>query len=77
MEGWANAGYFVFKRNIFDYLSGDACTLEREPLEQLTKEGQLVAYRHEDFFFAMDTYREFKHLNDLWSEGKAPWKLWD
>jgi glucose-1-phosphate cytidylyltransferase len=45
-------------------------------MERLAKEGQLVGYRHEGFFFAMDTYREFKYLNDLWRAGEAPWKVW-
>jgi len=77
LEGWVSAGFFVFNRKVFDYLSGDSCILEREPMERLTKEGQLVAYRHDGFFFAMDTYREFKHLNDLWNSGEAPWKVWE
>ena len=77
LEGWASAGFFVLNRKIFDYLPGDSCTLEREPLEQLAKEGQLAAYRHDGFFFAMDTYREYKYLNDLWNEEKAPWKVWE
>jgi glucose-1-phosphate cytidylyltransferase len=46
-------------------------------MERLSKEGQLAAYRHDGFFFAMDTFREYKYLNDLWSEGKAPWKVWE
>jgi glucose-1-phosphate cytidylyltransferase len=76
LEGWASAGFFVFNRKVFDYLSGDSCILEREPMERLAHEGQLVAYRHDGFFFAMDTYREFKYLNDLWNSGEAPWKVW-
>lgn len=77
LDGWVNVGFFVFQRRVFDYLSKDpACVLEREPLQQLAKEGQLVAYRHEGFFYAMDTYREFKLLNDLWDTGKPPWKVW-
>lgn len=76
LEGWASAGFFVFNRRIFDYLEGDTCILEREPLECLAREGQLVAYQHDGFFFAMDTYREFKYLNDLWNSGEAPWKVW-
>jgi glucose-1-phosphate cytidylyltransferase len=76
LEGWASAGFLVFNRRIFDYLSGDSCVLEAEPMERLSKEGQLVSYRHEGFFFAMDTYREYKYLNELWAEGKAPWKVW-
>jgi glucose-1-phosphate cytidylyltransferase len=76
LDGWANAGFFVFHRQVFDYLGGDNCVLEREPLEKLAGESQLVAYRHEGFFYAMDTYREYLALNDLWNSGRAPWKVW-
>jgi len=77
VEGWASAGYFVFNRRVFDYLSASPdCILERSPLERLAAEGQLAAYRHEGFFFAMDTYREYLHLNELWNTGKAPWAVW-
>jgi glucose-1-phosphate cytidylyltransferase len=76
MEGWTNAGFFVFNRRVLSYLDGDACILEREPLERLAAEGQLMAYRHEGFFFAMDTYREYQALNELWDSGEAPWKVW-
>jgi len=75
-EGWASAGYFVFDRRVIDYIDGDDCILEREPLEQLAKEGQLMVYRHDGFFFAMDTFREFQILNEMWDTGKAPWKVW-
>lgn len=76
MDGWASGGYFVFQRKFFDYLGDDDCVMEREPLERLAREGQLVGYRHEGFFFAMDTYREYVMLNDLWNSGQAPWKVW-
>ena len=76
LDGWASSGFFVFDRRIFDYLDGDACILEHEPLERLTQEGQLMAYRHDGFFFAMDTYREYKYLNELWASGQAPWMVW-
>ncbi len=75
-DAWASAGFFVFERGVFDYLDGDQCVLEKEPLERLAAERQLVAYHHEGFFYAMDTYREYQHLNDLWSRGEAPWKVW-
>ena len=75
-EGWMNAGYFVLQRGVFDYLGGDECIFEREPLERLAADGQLMAYRHEGFFYAMDTYREYQHLNELWSAQSAPWKVW-
>ena len=76
-EGWMNAGYFVMDRRIFDYLGGDDCVLEREPMERLAAEGQLMAYRHQGFFYAMDTFREYQHLNELWKTQKAPWKVWE
>ena len=74
VDGWVNAGFFVFGRQVFDYLTDD-CTLEHAPLERLAKEQQLAAFRHEGFWQPMDTYREAKLLNDLWDEG-APWKVW-
>lgn len=77
LDGWASAGFFVFNRRVLDYLTGDDCVLEREPLEQLAAAGELMAYRHEGFFFAMDTYREYKYLNDLWAAGDAHWKVWE
>ena len=77
LDGWANAGFFVFDRKVLDYLDGDSCILEREPLEALARDRELMVYRHEGFFFAMDTFREYKHLNDLWNSGSAPWKVWD
>ena len=76
-EGWINAGFFVFNRKVFDYFQGgDRCIMEHEPLERLAADGQLVAYRHTDFFFAMDTYREYEVLNKMWQSGEAPWKVW-
>ncbi len=76
-DGWMNAGYFVLNRKVFDYISGDDCIFEREPLERLAAEGQLAAFCHDGFFFAMDTYREYKYLNEVWDSGKAPWKVWE
>jgi glucose-1-phosphate cytidylyltransferase len=77
LDGWASAGYFVFHRRVFDYLGGDNCILEREPLERLTREGQMMAYRHQGFWYAMDTFREYKYLNELWAAGNPPWKVWE
>ena len=76
VDGWVSAGFFVFERGVFDYLGGDDCALEQQPLDRLAREGQLMAYRHEGFFHAMDTYREYQHLNDLWNSGRAPWAVW-
>jgi glucose-1-phosphate cytidylyltransferase len=76
--GWVSAGYFVFNRGVFDYLQGgDACVLESEPLARLTADGQLRAYQHKSFFFAMDTYREYLALNEMWTSKRAPWKVWE
>jgi glucose-1-phosphate cytidylyltransferase len=75
-EGWMSAGFFVLDRKVFDYLGGDECIFEREPLERLSAEGQLMAYRHDGFFYAMDTYREYQYLNEAWSRGDAPWAVW-
>lgn len=77
VDGWVNAGFFVFSPRIFDLLTGDDCVLERDPLERLARDGQLVAFRHPGFFFAMDTYREYLYLNELWNHGTAPWKVWE
>lgn len=78
MHSWISVGFFVFDRRVFSYLKTDPkCILEHEPLEQLTKDGQLMAYRHEGFFYAMDTYRDYVLLNDLWQKKKAPWAVWD
>ncbi len=76
-DGWMSAGYFVLSPDIFEYLSGDDCIFERGPLEQLSSEGQLMAYRHDGFFYAMDTYREYQHLNELWNSGSPPWRVWE
>jgi len=77
LDGWINAGFFVFEPGVFDYLSSDpSCTLEQTPLRNLSHDGQLVAYQHDGFFYAMDTYREYQVLNDLWKSGQPPWKVW-
>jgi glucose-1-phosphate cytidylyltransferase len=73
-EGWINGGYFVFNYDIFDYLQSETTILEREPLEKLAKDGELVAYRHEGFWHCMDTIRDKDNLNEIWASGNAPWK---
>ena len=75
-DTFASAGFFVFEPRIFDYLGGDECILELDPLQRLAAEGQLMAYEHQGFFYAMDTYREYEYLNDLWAKKQAPWKVW-
>jgi glucose-1-phosphate cytidylyltransferase len=76
IEGWINAGFFVFDRRILDYIDSDECVLEHAPLNRLARESQLMAYQHPGFFFAMDTYREYLQLNELWASSQAPWKVW-
>jgi glucose-1-phosphate cytidylyltransferase len=75
-EGWINGGFFCFEPGVLDYLE-PASVLEREPLERLAAAGQLRAFRHTGFWDCMDTYKDAVLLNDLWAEGRAPWKLWE
>lgn len=72
-EGWINGGFFVLEPRIFDYIQGDSTIWEREPLERLAAEGELMAFKHEGFFQPMDTLREKQILEDFWKTGKAPW----
>jgi glucose-1-phosphate cytidylyltransferase len=74
--GWINGGFFVLEPQILDYIEGDETVWERGPLEKLASDGQLVAYRHEEFWQCMDTMRDVNFLDSLWSQGDAPWKVW-
>lgn len=77
LDGWTSAGFFVFNRKVFDFLDNDPdFILEREGMVRLAEAGELVAYPHDGFFFAMDTYREYLYLNDVWNSGQAPWAVW-
>lgn len=71
--GWINGGFFVFEPNIFDYLNGDMTVLEEAPLENLARDGQLMAYKHEGFWQPMDTMRDLNILQTIWDTGLAPW----
>ena len=75
MPEWINGGFFVFNRRIFDYLPPDSI-LEREPLECLAQERQLIAYQHNGFWKCMDTYKDNLEFNQLWDAGQAAWKVW-
>jgi glucose-1-phosphate cytidylyltransferase len=75
-EGWINGGFFVFEPTVFDYLHGDETVLEKEPLERLAADGQLMSYKHEGFWQPMDTIRDRDFLNEQWRSGRAPWKIW-
>ena len=75
-SSWINGGFFVFEPEIFDYLQNDSTVLEKAPLETLAKEQKLSAFKHNGFWHPMDTLRDKKHLEDLWTSEKAPWKTW-
>ena len=75
-EGWINGAFFVLESGVFDYIEGDETQWEYEPLERLTEDGQLMAYRHESFWQCMDTVRDKRLLESLWEKGNAPWKVW-
>lgn len=73
---WINGGFFVLEPQVIVYIKDDSTTWEREPLENLTKESQLFAYKHEGFWRPMDTLRDKIELERLWSKKEAPWKIW-
>lgn len=75
LKEWINGGYFVFNRRIFDYLD-ENCVLEREPLEGLANERELIAFPHTGFWKCMDTFKDNLEFKQLWDEGKADWKVW-
>lgn len=72
-----NGGYMVLEPQVMDYIEGDKTTFEREPLERLSAEGQLQAYKYNGFWQCMDTMRDKMQLEEMLEQGKAPWKVWD
>lgn len=74
-ESWINGGFFVFNSGVFDYLESDATVLEEAPLENLARDGQLMAYPHPGFWHCMDTVRDRNVLENLWKSGQAPWQV--
>lgn len=76
-EGWINGAFFVLEPAVLDYIEGDKTQFEKEPMENLARDGQLMAYRHSDFWQCMDTIRDKKRLESIWSQGNAPWKTWE
>lgn len=74
--GFINGGFFVLSSGIFDYIYGDATIWEREPMERLAADGQMMAFFHRGFWQPMDTLRDKLHLEELWKSGRAPWKVW-
>jgi glucose-1-phosphate cytidylyltransferase len=76
-EGWINGAFFVLEPRVFDYIAGDETHWEKEPMERLALEGQLMAYRHTDFWQCMDSLRDKVLLESLWQKGNPPWKTWE
>jgi glucose-1-phosphate cytidylyltransferase len=76
-EAWISGGYFVLEPGVFDFIDGDDTSWEREPLDRLAKEGELMPYLHPSFWQCMDTYAEKKFLESLWESGEPQWRLWD
>lgn len=73
---WVNGGFFVLEPEVIDYITDDTTVWEREPLEQLSKDGELYAYKHKGFWKPMDKLKDKNDLEKLWQEGIAPWKIW-
>jgi glucose-1-phosphate cytidylyltransferase len=76
-KGWINGAFFVLEPGVFEYIQDDTTSWERGPMVRLAAEGQLAAYRHNSFWQCMDTLREKRLLEELWAEGRAPWKIWE
>jgi len=74
--GRVNGGFFILSPKVLDYIEGDQTIWERDPMEKLAKEGQMVAFEHQEFWQSMDTLRDKIYLEELWKSGKAPWKIW-
>jgi len=74
---WINGGFFVVDPSVLDLVDGDQCTWEQRPLQTLAESGQLSAYHHQGFWQPMDTLRDKNLLEELWQQGRAPWKVWD
>ncbi|MBR4330007.1 MAG: glucose-1-phosphate cytidylyltransferase, partial [Candidatus Riflebacteria bacterium] len=72
-----NIGFMVFEPQIFEYIEGDETIFEREPMNALAKQHQLMTYIHKGYWQCMDTLREKQQIDRLWESGKAPWKVWE
>ena len=75
--GWINGGFFVLSPDVERYIDGDSTVWEQQPMERLARDDQLAAYRHDGFWYAVDTVRDMRHLQELWESGAPPWKLWE
>jgi len=75
-NSWINGGFFVFEKNIFDHIQDDSTILEKHTLSSLAKQNQINAFKHNGFWQSMDTLRDKNYLEELWTSGNAPWKIW-
>ena len=76
-DGWINGAFFVLEPGVLEYIDGDSTSWERRSMEQLAANRQLTAFRHNSFWQCMDTLREKRLLDELWTQGEAPWKTWE
>jgi glucose-1-phosphate cytidylyltransferase len=76
-EGWINGGFMVFRRDILDWIEGDHTVLEVDVFERLAREGELMAYRHDEFWHCMDTLRDIRELQSMWESERPPWRTWE
>jgi glucose-1-phosphate cytidylyltransferase len=76
-SGWINAGFFICEPGVFNYIKDDSSVWEHQPLENLARDGELMAFKHRGFWKAMDTLKDKTDFNDLWNQGKAEWKIWE
>ena len=75
--GWINGGFMILEPEVIDYVKDDTIMFEKEPMEALAKDGQLMCYKHYGFWQCMDTLRDKIKLENLWNKGQAPWKVWE
>jgi glucose-1-phosphate cytidylyltransferase len=75
--GWVNAGFMVLEPKVLEYINGDATVFEREPMENIANDGEMMCYKHSGFWQCMDTLRDKEKLEKLWGSGNAPWKMWE
>ena len=75
-EGWINGGFFVLSPDVLDFIESDDTSFELRPIERLSREGQLLGFRHHGYWSCMDTLKEKRTLEDIWASGDAPWKIW-
>jgi glucose-1-phosphate cytidylyltransferase len=76
-EGWINGAFFVLEPQVLDYIEGDMVMFEHAPMQNLARDGQLMAYFHDGFWSAMDTLRDKQVLQNLWDDGNRPWAIWE